>query len=412
MSEGMLAGDAQRLRDIISDDSQRAFGELARFAERYAATDDLKHEALLMRFTCEEAAGEPAAASAQETMLSLLERIERDHEQHWDGERLEQRQRSLDALRNRYVGEGAARPPVCVAKGLGKSYGREQFSLTGVDLELRAGEVTGLVGQNANGKTTLLRIVAGELRADTGSLDYPALSEGARDWHRIKSQIAYLPQELPAWQGQLADNLHFDAALHGLLGADNEREVRFFIERFGLGAHVGKKWSALSGGTKLRFWLTRVLVWKPKLLILDEPLANLDVNAQGQLLQILLDLARSRRYPQAILMSSQHLNEVEAVASTMIFLRNGSVVFNGPRTSLGRDSDTRVYELGTSTDLSTVTELFDHPVHGPPVHNGVSIVIKTDDDVDAQSVLDTLRHGGVDVGYFRDISHSVRRLFE
>ena len=78
----------------------------------------------------------------------------------------------------------------------------------------------------------------------------------------------------------LVDNLHFAAAIHGIRGKENEDEVDFIIWRLGLDKYRNATWNEISGGFKMRFSLGRALVYNPRLLILDEPLANLDVNTQ------------------------------------------------------------------------------------------------------------------------------------
>lgn len=403
---------AEQLRTTIRGDARNAFGALLQFAEAHAVSSRLKHEAILARLDQPNGDDPQQLEQLEQGLLDLVSRIETDHVEHWDAEAVAARHAALEETRVQWVERSRGVPPVCKAAGLGKRYARSDFYLRGVDLELRPGEITALVGQNANGKTTLLRIVAGELRHDEGTLEFPGLCGGRLNWSVIKSQVAYLPQDLPTWQGGLRDNLHYEAALHGILGADNEREVAYVVERFGLREHLSKRWSKLSGGTKLRFALARVLVSRPKLLVLDEPLANLDVLAQSRLLQDLIDLARSPRYPQAILMSSQHIHELEAVASSIIFLREGEVVFNGPIDAIGDARRYNTYELDISISLEELAALFSSLRCDPPYSNGVSYVLKTPLDVDAKAVLQKLQSADVDVTYFRDISHSAKRLFQ
>lgn len=406
-----VSRQGKQVRRLIRDDLQGAFSALVAYANANAVNTRLKHEALLLKFNQREHSPDEDFEALGKQMLDLVDRIEIDHRDHWRIEDVQARERAVDKIRADYATKVSE--PVFVGKGLGKRYQRTGFHLQGVDLELRPGEVTALVGQNANGKTTLLRIVAGELRPDEGTLTFPALSQRLKiDWPLVKAQVAYLPQELPPWSGGLRDNLHYEAAMHGILGEDNEREVEFFVERLGLREHLHKSWGQLSGGTKLRFALARVLVWKPKVLVLDEPLASLDVLAQSRLLQDLLDLARSPRYPQAVLMSSQHLHELEAVASTIVFLRGGEVVFNGPVEEIGDDRKYNAYELGTPAGIETLKELFRDPRFDEPFHNGVSFVIKTSKEIGARDVLRKLEESGLEIGYFRDISRSIKRFFE
>lgn len=404
---------AERVRRVIRSDPREGAIALVLFASTNAVTPRLKHEALLLKFNQAEAGVGRTDQHVERHMLDLVDRIERDCAQYASAGDMVARQRAWEKLREHYLAEIPASEPVVSAKRLGKRYRNTDFHLAGVDLTLRAGEITAIVGQNAHGKTTLLRIVAGELRADEGILSYPILEQtGPRDWIAIKSQIAYLPQELPSWSGSLIDNLHYAASLHGVYGQDNEREVDFVIERLGLRAHLGKRWSELSGGYKMRFTLAQVLTWKPKLLILDEPLANLDVVAQSRLLQDIVDVARSRRFPLGVLMSSQHLHELEAVANTMVFLNAGNVVFNGLVSEIGSIREHNLYELGAEVDAIQLRQVLEGLLVGEPQHNGVSHVLRTPREVETRHMLQRLLERGIDVRYFRDISRSIKSLFE
>ena len=268
-----------------------------------------------------------------------------------------------------------------------------------LNLSLRLGQITGVVGQNAHGKTTLLRIVAGELRPDQGNLSYPLFGErGDRiDWVRVKQSLAFVPQELPAWRGSMRDTLHFEAALRGILGDDNEREVNFVVERLGLGEHLDKQWHQLSGGYKLRFALARALVWKPRLLVMDEPLANLDIKAKSMLLQDVRDLASSYRHPIAVVMSSHELYALEAVCEQMVFLNKGDVVYVGPTDAVGSDLERNEYELDTSLKLSELQERLRGAGIEEIREEGVTFVVRTTRSLDAQSLLRMLIDRGVDV---------------
>ena len=108
-----------------------------------------------------------------------------------------------------------------------------KFKLFNIDINLKLGEITAVVGENGNGKTTLLKIIAGELATNEGKITYPCLNLNSKpDLYYIKQKIAYIPQELPKWYGLLADNLHevilHTANLKELL--ENERKGILSIE--------------------------------------------------------------------------------------------------------------------------------------------------------------------------------------
>ncbi|HSS50570.1 MAG TPA: ATP-binding cassette domain-containing protein, partial [Thermoanaerobaculia bacterium] len=172
-------------------------------------------------------------------------------------------------------------PPTATveARGLRKIY-RDGFTLSDINLTLRPGEIIGLVGVNGSGKSTLLRVLAGELASDAGDLTYPLLCPESLDWFRIRSQIAFVPQQPFPWLGILEENLNLHAALRQITGRANEDEVEFILHRLGLETYRKAGWAELSGGFQMRFELAKALVGRPRLLILDEPLAPLDINTQ------------------------------------------------------------------------------------------------------------------------------------
>ncbi|MDX2248577.1 MAG: ABC transporter ATP-binding protein [Bacteroidia bacterium] len=296
-------------------------------------------------------------------------------------------------------------------KGITKSFysSRYTFQLPPIDLQLRLGEITGVVGENGNGKTTLLRMVAGDLEASGGTLSYPYFPD--KDWYRIKQNIAFITQQLPVWQGYLKENLHFTAAIHGLKGKENEDRVEFIIHRLGLSRYEDALWSEISSGYKLRFELARALVWNPGLLIIDEPLANLDINTQQVFLQDLRYLADSTQYPVSILLSSQHLHEVESIADNIIFIKNGETLYNGKMKDFGQDRTQNLFELNTPMSKTELVIRLSS-LEGIEIEDiGQHIIFHTTLNIDANTLLSELIKANVPVDYFRNISTSTLKLF-
>ncbi|NES76252.1 MULTISPECIES: ATP-binding cassette domain-containing protein [Okeania] len=288
------------------------------------------------------------------------------------------------------------------------------FQLSVSGLELKFGEITSLVGENGNGKTTLLRIIAGELHQTSGIIKYPGLTKSKdKSWYKIKQQIAYVPQELPQWTGTLVDNLHFAAAIHGIRRKENEDEVDFILWRLGLDKYKNASWNEISGGFKMRFALAKALVCNPQLLILDEPLANLDVNTQLLFLQDLRYLADSFAHPKTILLSSQHLHEVENVTDNIIFIKEGSVVYNGKLKNFGEDREENAFELSCNLSKNELMDLLEEISYTQiemVAHN--QYIINTSKNVGSNEIIKFFLDNNITLKYFRDISSSTRRLFK
>ncbi|MCE3229503.1 MAG: ybhF [Bacteroidetes bacterium] len=297
------------------------------------------------------------------------------------------------------------------ANGLSKQFsrGRTPFKLHPLDVKLRLGEITGVVGENGNGKTTLLRILAGELSSDTGTLLYPALH--VNNWYGAKSHLAFIPQRIDRWFGTLLDNLRFYATIHNLTGPENDNHIDYILYRLGLDKFRDLKWTEISSGYRLRFELAKMLLWKPKLLILDEPLANLDINAQQLFLQDLKFFTQSVSHPVSIILSSQNLHEIERVADNIIFIRQGKTVYNGSQKDFAFDRQQNSFELSGKFDLDTLVKCFvDFPEF--KVENaGTSFIVTTSINCNIYTVTNILRERELDLNYIRDISQSTRKLF-
>lgn len=406
---------AEIMKKHVHANTAEALAPLIEFADTYAVTPRLRHEALLLKLNYSNAENSDQQRRLESDIVDLVGRIVEDHQALADTEETRKRREAIQTLRSRYKQVEPPRDVVFACEDLGRTYRKSGFTLAGVTLALRLGTITGVVGENANGKTTLFRLVVGELRHTAGSLGYPLLhpnSERNIDWPKVKSRIAYVPQELPEWRGSLRDNLQYEAALHGVLADDNVRAVDYIVERLGLQDHIQRKWPELSGGFKFRFALARALVWKPKLLALDEPLSNLDFKMQLTVLRDVRDLAKTLRDPMAVLISSQHLHEIEAVSDSIVFLRNGDAVYNGPTSGIGETRRHNTFELGADCEFHTLRRLLNEGDYPDIYYDGVSYVITASLRVTQRDLLERLLHADIQVRYFRDISRSIKQLFD
>ncbi len=274
-----------------------------------------------------------------------------------------------------------------------------------MSLQVTTGSIGGVVGENSNGKTTLLRCLARQLSHDGGTLEYRQLQQPYD--YRIKNHVAFIPQRIPRWYGLLKDNLHFSAALSGVYGEENNTMVAFMLERLNLSQYAHLTWNQISSGYRTRFEIARVLLQMPSLLILDEPLANLDINAQQTLLTDLRYLAKSSRHPMGILLSSQQLHEVEKIADIVYFIKMGSPVYNtGDAAAL---PDTCVVEIETTAGREAIQNVFVHSEVS--IHFNGSYYTLTSFRLLPANIVTTLLQNGITVSYFRDITHSTKRFF-
>jgi ABC-type multidrug transport system ATPase subunit len=203
---------------------------------------------------------------------------------------------------------------------LSKSYGRTPV-LDGVSFTVDSGEAVALLGANGAGKTTLLKCLLGLVRfrgeVHIGGLDVTFWGKQAR---RL---VGYLPQT-PAFPPQLtvADALIYYADLRGLRGEDIDAR----LAQLGLTAHAEKRVGALSGGLRQRLGLAVALLGDPPVLLMDEPVANLDPEGR-QLFASLV--AEWRAAGRTVLLSTHALRLLDRVAERALVLSDGRLVYDG-----------------------------------------------------------------------------------
>jgi len=287
------------------------------------------------------------------------------------------------------------------------------FSLKPISIDLKYREITALVGENGQGKTTILNIIAGKLLHSSGEASYPELSETTTldDYGYIKTKIAYITQELPRWRGLLKDTLHYTLSEQGILGKENEEEVDFIIHRLSLEKYANATWKQISGGYKMRFSLARAILKKPKLLILDEPLANLDINTQNLFLTDLRDIANSLKNPISIIISSQNLYEVEGIADNIVFMSDGKALYNGSINKFGEDRTENTFEVNLDISKEKLLTVLDRINYTSIEKDGKNYIINTKLEVTDKILLNCFLEQGLSVKYFRNISKSTRKLF-
>ena len=296
------------------------------------------------------------------------------------------------------------------AKELEKTYPSGRFSLGPVNLNLHQGEILGLVGENGNGKTTLLRLLCGELFATAVELKYHFQYD---DLYDLRAQLVYIPQRTQTWYGSIFTNLEFAATSYGYKPEENVLVVNLIMARLGLRKFRNYTWKDLSSGFKMRLELAHMLLRKPKILLIDEPLANLDILAQQTILEDFKAIAKSPFRPIGIVLSSQQLYEVEKTSDQVIFLKNG-VQKNLHEKAISSNGDEEirnfVYEFETDWHKNQLLSLFGTGLIDLQFNGGVFIATFTD-AVKPADFLKILLENKVPIQYYRNISNSTRRFF-
>ncbi len=245
--------------------------------------------------------------------------------------------------------------PAARARGVGHRFGGTAV-LAGVDLELRRGEITALVGANGSGKTTLLRILAGILAPGAGEVEVLGVAQPAGPGTRralrraLQQKTSYVAQD-PALDPEMTggETLTLAAALYGLQRRGRQRQVAELAARFGVDSHLARRVGTWSGGLKRRLHLAAGMLHDPELLLLDEPTAGLDPDGRRFLWADLV--ARAAR-GRAVAVVTHDLGAAERYAGNVAILDRGALV------AVGSPRELLTVEGGPGSPAADLAEAF------------------------------------------------------
>ncbi len=224
-----------------------------------------------------------------------------------------------------------------VAEGLKKRYGRLQ-ALDGLYLRVEPGEILGLIGPNGAGKTTTLRILAGLLGPDAGTVTIDGLDPN-RSSRAVRRKIGYMPENFGLYDDlRVWEYLDFYANCYGIPGYEGPSLIADLLDLVDLSDKRDANVDTLSRGMRQRLCLAHALIHDPAVLILDEPASGLDPRARVELREILRALAAQGK---AIVISSHILSELAEVCTTLAILHRGRLVASGSLTDIAEQAGGR-----------------------------------------------------------------------
>lgn len=235
-----------------------------------------------------------------------------------------------------------------ITDGLHKSFGkapRRTDAVVDVSLRVVPGQVTGLIGPDGAGKTTLMRLIAGLLTPDSGTLTVLGL-DAVADPLTVQASIGYMPQHFGLYEDlTVQENLNLYADLQGL--PEDQRAGRFaqLLHMTGLAPFTARLAGRLSGGMKQKLGLACTLVRPPRLLLLDEPTVGVDPVSRRELWAIVYQLVADEG--MSVLLSTAYLDEAER-CKEVILLHEGRVLGKGTPAEFTAHLSGRVYGASRS----------------------------------------------------------------
>lgn len=238
-------------------------------------------------------------------------------------------------------------------------------AVSSLTAEIYGGSVTGLVGPDGAGKTTLIRMLAGLLKPDSGSIEIMGL-DPIKDGVQVRFELGYMPQKFGLYEDlTVLENLNLYADLRGVLGDERKKTYEQLLTFTDLTRFTGRLAGKLSGGMKQKLGLACTLLGKPKVLLLDEPGVGVDPIARRELWRMVHELADDG---MLILWSTSYLDEAEQCRDVLL-LNQGKLLYSGQPQKLTKKMSGRSFLLGAKQDSRR--KMLQHALTLPQVTDGV-----------------------------------------
>jgi ABC-2 type transport system ATP-binding protein len=226
-----------------------------------------------------------------------------------------------------------------VSKTFRRETGETVLALDNISFSVARGGLSALVGPDGAGKTTLIRLLAGLMKSDSGTVSVLGI-DAARDPQSIQSRIAYMPQQFGLYDDlTVRENLDLYADLHAVKAEEKRAQYARLMEMTGLEPFQKRLAGKLSGGMKQKLGLACTLVRSPELLLLDEPTVGVDPLSRRELWEIIRKLVKEG---MTVLISSSFLDEADACGSVLV-LNGGKKLAEGPPAGIASLADGRTF---------------------------------------------------------------------
>lgn len=227
--------------------------------------------------------------------------------------------------------------PILTTRALTKSYGKKS-ALSGLDMHVRSNTVYGFLGVNGAGKTTTFGILAGFIKASSGTFE-------------IQGKVSVLPQDAKFYRGRSAiSQLEFLAQLSGIKAKNAKQEAERVLEIVELADKRKLAPNKMSHGMYKRLGIAQALLGSPDLLLLDEPTAGLDPENAYHIRQMIKELGKEK----TIVISSHNLNEIADIADEIGIIHEGKMQFEGPLSEITKTGSAVEFHISEKADLRKI----------------------------------------------------------
>lgn len=233
-------------------------------------------------------------------------------------------------------------------ENINKTFGNK-VAISNLNFEVNEGQILGLIGQNGAGKSTTFRMILDFIKPDSGKILWDN-----QEFVRSEISIGFMPEERGLYQREtIINQMNYFADLHGMPRAKMRIELKEWMKRLGVVGELEDKIESLSKGNAQKIQLIATMLFKPKLLILDEPFSGLDpVNANF----LLKEIQRAKEDGAVIIFSTHNMENIEKIADKIVMLKHGQTVLNGSITDIYEEYQRLNLRLGGLKDENILSK--------------------------------------------------------
>jgi ABC-2 type transport system ATP-binding protein len=290
-------------------------------------------------------------------------------------------------------------------KDLHKTYDNGHRALNGINLEVEEGDFFALLGANGAGKSTTIGIIATLVRKSAGSVEVFGKNVDANSYE-TKLDLGIVPQEVNfSLFEKVYDICVTQGGYYGLPRKIAEERSEKYLKKLGLWDKKDQQGRNLSGGMKRRLLIARALIHEPRLLILDEPTAGVDIELRRSTWKFLQDINKSGT---TIILTTHYLEEAENLCRNIAIIDQGEIVENTSMRALLKKLDTETFILDSREDLTQEPELTGYAVEQIDAH---SMEVTLGKNQDINEVFTLLDEQGIKIKSMRNKTNRLEQLF-
>ena len=296
-------------------------------------------------------------------------------------------------------------PPALQMTNLRKTYRGRVTALRGVSLTVQEGDFFALLGPNGAGKSTAIGIISSLVLKTAGEIKIFGVDVD-KDFSRAKSLIGVVPQEINFNQFETVNEIILNqAGYYGIDRPDAQKRAEKILKQTQLWDRRDEISRNLSGGMKRRLMITRALIHEPRLLILDEPTAGVDIEVRRSMWKFLTDLNKSGT---TIILTTHYLEEAESLCRNIAIIDKGEIVENTSMQLLLRKLGAESFIFDCTSSISTLSKLGDHQIRKLDDHR---FEVTVNQGENLNTVFEELSKSGIKIQSMRNKSNRLEELF-